>query len=151
MHKYYMSYRMPAVALAASVGIIGMTAPARADPVVQLPWDKDTKVEGVDVACTGIGQTRNDAHWRDYPVKLEFSDAKGGYVADETLKVYRPGRLAPLKVSCDAPWVLMKLPPGGRYHIQARLDEPGTTMRSAAVTAPEHGQARVLITFPHSG
>lgn len=150
MNARPLSHRNPAIAAAACLAFAGLAASARADTAVRLPLDTNTTVDGVDVACTGIGQTRNNPLWRDYPVRLEFSDAKGDYLADETLTVYRPDRQPALSVSCDGPWVLMKLPPGRDYRVQASLDEPGTSPHSSVVRAPEHGQARFLITFPRS-
>jgi hypothetical protein len=138
------------VALAAGIALAGLAATANADTTVRLPLDTDTSVNGVDVACTGIGQSRDNPRWRDYPVRLEFSDAKGEYVSDETLKLSRAGGGPMLSVSCQAPWVLMKLPAGHDYRVRAALDEAGTSQRLAAVRVPEHGQARVSIVFPHA-
>jgi hypothetical protein len=149
MNTRSFSGRKPAVAFAACLALVGLAATARADTAIQLPLDTNTTVDGVNVACTGIGETRNNPLWQDYPVRLEFSDARGDYMADETLTVYRSGRQPLLSVSCDAPWVLMRLPPGGDYRVQASLDEPGTSPHTVVVRVPEHGQARFLIVFPH--
>jgi len=142
--------RKSAVAFAACLSFISLAAAARADTVAALPMDTNTTIDGVDIACTGVGQTRDNPLWRDYPVKLEFSNAQGDYVADETLTVYRPGRRPLLSVSCDAPWVLMRLTPGHDYRVRASLDEPGTSPRTADIRVPEHGQARSLIVFPRA-
>ncbi len=150
MNTLSLFYRKPAVAFAACVALLGAAAAARADTAVSLPLDTNTTVNGVDVACTGIGQTKDNPVWRDYPLRLEVSGPRGDYLAGETLTVYRSGRQPLLRVACNAPWVLMRLPPGGEYRFQAGLDQPGTSPHTVAARVPEHGQARVVIVFPHA-
>lgn len=141
--------RRRAVRLAACLAALGSTTVARAEGGVRLPLDTATTVSGVEVACTGIGQTKDNPKWQAYPVRLEFSDTTGAYVSDETLTVAAGRGGSPLlAVSCSAPWVLMKLPPGRDYHVTASLTGNGAPTRSAVVKAPEHGQARFVFAFP---
>ena len=134
--------------LVACLAALGSATVARAEAPVRLPLDTGTTVSGVDVACTGVGQTKDNPAWQAYPVRLEFADTTGAYVSDETLTVSGRDGSPLLSVSCSAPWVLMKLPAGRDYHVSASLTGNGGPTRSAVVRAPEHGQARFVFAFP---
>lgn len=144
--------RGPAAALmVAGLSLIGApAAPARpAEPshTVALPVDAETKVNGVDLACTGIGQTRDDPRWGAYGVRVEFSNARNEYLAGAAMELRdRTGREI-LSVSCDAPWILLRLPPGG-YSVEGRLLESTAKPRSATFKPPAQGQTRVVLQFP---
>ena len=133
-----------AVALAAALGAAGA---ASAD-TVRVKLDDSTVIGDVGVACTGIGQTKNDPKWHAYPVKVEFADAQRAYVSGETVTVSSPKGDELLTVSCEGPWVLLKLPTGGAYKVQATLSERNTAPESIVVKTPAHGQAEFVITFP---
>lgn len=111
--------------------------------------DTEVTVGGVGVACTGIGQTKDEPRWLAYPVRLEFADAKANYLAGEVVTLSQ-GKGAPIfEVSCEGPWLLLKLPAGRSYRVDATLTEyKAAQPRSATVKAPSHGQARFVLTFP---
>ena len=44
--------------------------------------------------------------------RLEFSDAKTNYLSDETVTVGAAAGATLITVSCQGPWVLLKLPKG---------------------------------------
>jgi hypothetical protein len=127
-------------ALAASAG-------ASAQPV-KIQLDQETAVGGVGVACTGIGQTKNDPKWQAYPVRVEFARPSGEYVADEVLRVADSRGQMLLEVGCEGPWILLKLTPGQRYALSATIASSGAATKQMAITAPSHGQARFVLTFP---
>ena len=64
--------------------------------------------------------------------EVSVSDAKG---------------LPILSVTCDGPWVLLKLAPGD-YKILARLSDSPAKPRTATVKPPRTGQMRVVMQFP---
>ncbi len=136
-----------ALGLATALGLAMSAGAAAADPV-NIPLDQSTTIGGVDVACTGIGQTKDDPKWQAYPVRVEFADSHQAYLANETLTLYGPKNAEILQVSCEGPWVLLKLPVGKPYKVSVQLHEEGTAPRSATVKAPKHGQARFVLTFP---
>jgi hypothetical protein len=131
------------LATAAAMAAAGV-AQAQPTPV---PLDDTVNVGGVDVACTGIGQTKNDPKWLAFPVRVEFARANGDYLANETLTVSQGGGAPMLTVACEGPWVLLKLP-AGEYRLEGRSSEPGTQPVVQTARAPAQGQARVVMTFP---
>jgi hypothetical protein len=121
-------------------------AVAFAQPV-SVGLDQEATVGGVGVGCTGIGQTKNDPKWKAYPVKLEFADAQRALLANEVVTVSADGSQL-LEVACEGPWVLLKLPTGKEYQVEARLAQSSAGPRSASVKAPDRGQATFVLTFP---
>jgi hypothetical protein len=136
-------------ALAAAL-VFGVGA-AAAQPV-HIALDHEETVAGIGVACTGIGQTKDDPKWLAYPVRVEFAGAGGEYLANETLVLSGAKGAQLLAVSCDGPWILLKLPPGKSYRVDGQVGASAEETVSARVKAPGHGQARVVLSFPaHRG
>jgi hypothetical protein len=130
---------------AATVGGSGLAAtPIPAGQA--LPLDKSVSLGSVDVACTGIGQTRDDPKWRDFPVRVEFSDARNWYLVGATVLVEDAKGRAVANVSCDAPWILLKLP-AGAYKVFGRLNDSPAKPRSAPFKTPAKTQLRVVLQF----
>jgi hypothetical protein len=133
--------------LASAAAFLLLASSAQAADYVDLPIDSPTKVEGVSVACTGVGQTKHDPQWRDYSVRVEFSDAQNTYLGGGQIAVSgRQGRTL-LKVRCDAPWILLKLSPG-EYAVEGRPVDSAAKPRSASFHAPGKGQMRLVLQFP---
>lgn len=138
-------------ALAVAVGLL-VTGPATAASAapsapVALTVDAETTVGGVEVACTGVGQTRAEARWTTYGVRVEFSNALNEYLVGGAVTVRdRAGREL-LNVSCDAPWVLLRLPRGD-YRVEGRLLDSPARPRSAPFSPPAKGQMRLVLQFP---
>ena len=122
-------------------------ANASADPT-RVPLDQETSVGGVGVACTGIGQTKNDPKWLAYPARVEFAGPGGEYLANETLTVSDAKGGEVLAVSCEGPWILLKLPPGKTFKVDGQVEGAPAVTVSAKVRAPSHGQARFVLRFP---
>lgn len=120
---------------------------ARADPQ-RLRLDEEATVGGVGVACTGVGETRNLPKWGSYSVKLEFADPKGAYFADEEVTLAGSKGPPVLDVTCEGPWLLLKLPPRQAFKVEARLQQAGVAPQTAMVKAPTHGQATFVLHFP---
>ena len=111
--------RFSRLALALSVTI----GPAFLLPLLTKPagavQDQPVMIGGVETVCTGVGSAKDNPAWSAYPVKLVFADPSGANLAQVHLSVMRAGR--PLvETECDAPWVLMKLPPGN-YDVAATV------------------------------
>jgi hypothetical protein len=84
--------------------------------------DQPVMIGGVETVCTGVGSAKDNPAWSAYPVKLVFADPSGANLAQVHLSVSQGGR--PLvETECDAPWLLMKLPPG-TYNVAATV--PGS-------------------------
>ncbi|MFI4974083.1 MAG: hypothetical protein ACHP84_06055 [Caulobacterales bacterium] len=117
-------------------------------PAQPVPLDSETVLAGIPVACTGIGQTKQDPKWAAYPVRLEFANPKHEYLADEVVTLYDGGRPR-FTMSCEGPWVLMTLPAGKGFKVEAMVRHPMRGPVSATVKAPKHGQTRFVLTFPN--
>jgi hypothetical protein len=137
----------PLTAGLAVLTIAAAALPAKADPT-EVNLNDETTIGGIGVACTGVGQSRDQPQWRTYPVKLVFADPKGLLLADVTVSVTDAKGAQVLQMHCGGPWVLMKLPAGKSFKVEARLSQPGTAPRTNSVRAPAHGQATVVFTFP---
>ena len=88
--------------------------------------------EGTAYACTGFGQeVRDDPRWNAYPLKLVFATDAGAYFANVVTTIENAAGETVLRTDCNAPWVLVKLPPG-RYEVTARA-LPENVERSATV------------------
>jgi len=134
--------------LAGAMLISLLLAPAAQAQPTRVRLDEETTIGGIPVACTGVGQTKNDPKWGAYPVKVEFAGPNAEYVAGEVLTL-QDAKAAPLlSVSCEGPWILLKLPTGKPYIVQASLSESEADRKSATIRAPRHGQARFVLTFP---
>jgi hypothetical protein len=118
-----------------------------ADEPQALTVDAETQVGGVPVACTGIGQMRNDPRWQAYGVRIEVSNAMNEYLVGEAVTVRDKAGAEILSVTCDAPWVLIKLPPGA-YVVEGRILGSPAKPRSAPFSPPKSGQMRLVLQFP---
>lgn len=132
--------------LASAAIALTLAGVATAEPTA-LAVDAETEVGGVPVACTGIGQTRLDPKWQAYGVRVEFSNALNEYLVGGAVSVRdRTGRTV-LDVTCDAPWVLIKLPPGA-YVVEGRILGSQAKPRTAPFSPPATGQMRLVLQFP---
>lgn len=141
--------RTIAVAAAlATLAAFGPPAQVQAQPAdeVNLPLDRSVTVGGVEVACTGVGQTRTDPKWQAFPVRVEFSDSRQEYLGSGAVTVFADRRRL-LSVRCDAPWILLKLQPGA-YRIEGRVPGSPARPRSAGFHTPARGQMRLVLQFP---
>ncbi len=140
--------RKPRLHLAAAAALaLAATGQVAAAQPVALAVDAETTLSGIPVACTGIGQTRDDPRWQAYGVRVEVSNAANEYLVGGAVTVRdRAGREV-LSASCDAPWILMKLPPGA-YRIEGRILGSSARPRSAPFSAPARGQMRLVLQFP---
>lgn len=142
------------LSLAALCAAGASAAPREAPPpaafdveIERMAVDQNVVIGGVQLACTGIGDTRKDPKWAAYPIRVEFSDAKNEYMTDALVALMNAKGEAVLMVRCDSPWLLLK-PPPGNYAVYAQLVDSSARMRSARFTVPAHGQKRVVLQFP---
>lgn len=137
-----------AAILAAAPALAATAVPPGAElPAQILPVDKSAEAGGIQVACTGMGETRLDPKWTGYPVRVEFSNARAEYLTDAQIVLTNAKGKPLLKVSCTAPWVLLK-PPAGSYAVYGQLLESKAKPRSAPFKVPAKGQIRVVLEFP---
>jgi hypothetical protein len=110
-----------------------------------MPIDQETSVNGIQAACTGVGdQQENNARWSQYPVKEVVSGTGHQFFAGETVSITKSGGEQVAQMTCNAPWVLMKLEPGA-YHATVYL--PGHPTKTVAFNAPSSGQREVNVVY----
>jgi|GEM_PF-1788943 len=87
-------------------------------PETYLPIDEVTTVDGMRMACTGIGlEARQREDWKHFPVRFEFSGSYHQYLPGGRLVIKSwEGRRPLVHVRCDAPWILIDLEPG-KYRV----------------------------------
>jgi hypothetical protein len=114
----------------------------------RVPLDSEIVVGGIHVGCTGVGQTKNDARWRAYPIRVEFADTNHAYLADEALSVSDASGRALATVTCEGPWILLRPEAPGAYAIKGWLPSRPAPTRTGTFRVPGKGQARLVLTFP---
>ncbi|HEX4292492.1 MAG TPA: hypothetical protein VHZ29_00010 [Rhizomicrobium sp.] len=123
------------------LGTAAWTAPALA---VQ---DTPTTINGVETVCTGVGSAKDDPRWSAYPVKIVIANTAGENVAAMNIALSQNGKPV-VQTTCDAPWILFKLP-AGHYSASATMVTPPGTSRSTDFTiAGSGGQKELTIAFP---
>ena len=108
--------------------------------------DQPVTIGGVESVCTGVGSAKDNPDWKDYPVKLTFSNLAGEDEASEHVALMQGGKTV-METDCDAPWLLIKAP-AGQYKVNASL--PGSTRTASAAfsTSGSGGQKTVNLAFP---
>ena len=107
------------IAAIAAGSMLAAATDAAAQPV-RVPLDQETTIGGIGVACTGIGQTKDDPKWKAYPVLVEYAGPGGELLANVTLTVSDAKGAAMLSAWCEGPWILLKLPPARPTGSRAR-------------------------------
>lgn len=116
-------------------------------PVTPLPMDGIALVNGIDAACTGIGdEAQEDPRWQRFPIRIEVAGRNNEYLADVLLTVATPAGVEIATVRCEGPWVLLDLD-AGEYRVTALV--PGAAAaKTVKVNVPARGQRRAVIQFP---
>jgi hypothetical protein len=112
------------------------------------PLDGEIVVSGMHVGCTGVGQTKNDARWRAYPVRIEFADTNHAYLADEALTISDASGKALATVTCEGPWILLRPEAPGAYAFKGWFPSRAVAPRTGTFRVPGKGHARLVLTFP---
>ncbi len=134
-----------ALAAVATGALLGFVWPANADP---LPMDQEITVNGIQTACTGIGDSaQTDPRWKAFPIRVEFSNGGAQYLSGAHVVLSSGGKTL-TAFDCSGAWVLFRVKPGA-YKVEATItDQPGAGTKSATFSPPATGQKRVVIQFP---
>ncbi len=141
-----MPRRVRWIACSAAVMALAVASVAVAAPT-SVPLDTETTVSGVPVACTGVGQSRLNPHWDSYPVRVEFSGADNALLADEALRILDEKGAEVVSVSCEGPWILLKLAPGA-YSIEGWLIGEDAKPQRGFFKVPRNGPTHLELRFP---
>ena len=135
-----------AITVAVAAGSL-MALPA----LINSAWavqDQPVTMGGVESVCTGVGSAKDNPDWKNYPIKLTFSNLAGENEAAEHVAITQGGKSV-METDCDAPWLLIKAP-AGHYDVSASLPgNNGARMAKAAFsTGGSGGQQTVNLAFP---
>ena len=109
--------------------------------------DMPKAIDGIETVCDGTTvANRNDPKWKAYSLRMEFVGKGGQYLGGETVNL--KGDELDISVTCEGPWVLMKLP-AGSYHVSA--DVPDAGHKEMNIRVPASGQHVALFSFPNAG
>ncbi|MCE9524025.1 MAG: hypothetical protein K8S25_16535 [Alphaproteobacteria bacterium] len=133
-------------AACAAIATVIACATARAGEVSPLTADQPSTMNGIDIACTGVGdEAQTDPRWPAYGVRIEFADGQAQYLSDVTISIADASGTTLLETRCDSPWFLAKLSPG-KYTVSGTFE--GRLTKTATFTAPKSGQSRIVVRFP---
>ena len=135
---------MPMSKLALAISLAAGTAlawPALVAPV-QAVQDQPVTIGGLEAVCTGVGSAKDNPEWSSYPIKLVLANSAGENLADAHFSVSHNGATV-LETDCDAPWLLLKAPPG-QYTATALV---GQASRSTSFTAGKGPQKELTLMF----
>ena len=136
---------MTRTTLAAALASLLAGAPAYAGDV--LPADQPVTLNGIEVACTGVGdEAQADPRWPAFAARIEFANAAAEYLSDVDVTIADAKGETLVEARCDSPWFLAKLPPG-KYLVSGTFE--GHESTTAKFTAPKSGQARIVVRFPN--
>ncbi|OJT96833.1 MAG: hypothetical protein BGN82_07910 [Alphaproteobacteria bacterium 65-7] len=114
--------------------------------------DQPIRSGDIEAVCTGVGSAKDDPRWTAYPVKIVLATQNGANLANAHITLSKEGRgkggQAAMQFDCDAPWVLVKAPPGS-YSATATLVRDTTISRSVNFSTSGSGPQRELtLMFP---
>ena len=107
--------------------------------------DQPVTIGGVESVCTGVGSAKDNPAWKNYPIKLTFSNLAGENEAAEHVAITQGGKSV-METDCDAPWLLIKAP-GGKYDVHASLPDSRTASASFS-TSGSGAQQAINLAFP---
>jgi len=113
-----------------------------------LQLDAETMIGGIGVACTGIGESKHEARWNDYPLRIEFANDLREYLIGTKVTVSTMEQQPIMNVSCWGSWLLLKPPARDSYRVEARIIGETGPSQITTVQAPTSGQARIVLEFP---
>lgn len=113
-----------------------------------VPLDSEASMRGLQVACTGVGQSKDDPKWRAYPVRVEFSNPSGAFLANGAVSIATAGGKSLASVSCEGPWILLRPTSGrGAFRVTGWLPGQGYKAVSQSFTIPAGGQQVIDLRF----
>ena len=122
---------------------ISLAGPAFSDPMAM---DSPSRFGGLEAACTGVGDAKDDPRWLAYPVRIEFSNGGAQNLSGAHVALSEHGR-AVADFDCGGPWVVLRGTPA-TYRVTATIT--GSTARPAHATFSlgKGPQRRVVLRFP---
>jgi len=107
--------------------------------------DEEKTYQGIQYACTGVGESKDYPQWKTYPVKLMFTAGSRAYVADVAVSIQDSSGATIFQANCDTPWLMLRLQPGN-YSVSAKAS--GASTKQIKIQAPGSGQKEYVFRFP---
>jgi hypothetical protein len=108
--------------------------------------DEEKLYNGIQFACTGVGDAKDDPKWGGYATKLMFTTGGRAYVSYVQVKIQDASGKEVFQADCDAPWLVINLLPGS-YKVTATALKKYT--KTANLTVAGGGkQSELAIRFP---
>jgi hypothetical protein len=133
------SFLLSLTPLAVAIGLVGAATAAFA------AQDTPFTEGGVTAVCTGVGSAKDNPEWKGYPVKIVLANSAGENLASAHYTVTSAGRTV-LETDCDAPWLLLKAPPG-RYSASAVIVGGSGASHSVAFSGGDGPQKELTLMF----
>jgi hypothetical protein len=137
-----------ATGLALGIMLAGAAPASGADAPTKLRLDAETSIGGIGVACTGIGDSKEDPRWLAYPLRIEFANDLREHLVGAQVTVSTMEHQQLMNVTCWGSWLLLKPPGRDSYRIEGRIIGENVPPKGATVQAPANGQTRVVLEFP---
>jgi hypothetical protein len=122
-----------------------MCGGALAQPRKSMAMDAPARVNNIEIACTGMGETKDDPRWASYPLRVEFFDSRRRWMIGGDVSVADAAGNKLVSVTCESIWLLVKVPPGN-YLVEATV--PGAKARMLPVRLRDEKQVRAQVIFP---
>jgi hypothetical protein len=116
-----------------------------ADSALSAP-DREQNYQGIRYACAGVSEeSRADPRWSRYPAKFVFAGSGGDFLGDVTVTIDKAAGGTLFEAHCQAPWVLVDLPPG-QYRVDAVAKQ--NQQQSFNLAVGGNGQTERVVHFP---
>jgi hypothetical protein len=120
---------------------------AAQDAPMRLALDREETFSGIGVACTGIGESKQDPRWQAYPLRIEFANERREYLIGAQVKLHDEAGRQLMDIACWGAWLLLRPPGRDSYRIEATMIGDDAEPQSATIRAPADGQARIVLQF----
>jgi len=128
--------------IGASIVSAGVAVPVLAAP---MEMDKPVAMNGLSLACTGVGSAKDDPQWQQWSVRIVFSNGGAQFLSGAHV-VIGQGSKTLADVDCAGPWVLVN-GPAGSYHVTATIDSSNGNPVDQTFVIGGAGQKRVELQF----
>src|SRR5215831_399461 len=91
--------RLILVGAISAISVVAALSATRALAVQDMP----TTIDGIPTVCTGVGSSKDDPRWKDYPVKIVLATTGGADLANAHVSLSKDGKEV-AGLDCDAPW-----------------------------------------------
>jgi len=124
---------------------LALAAAVAATPALAVQ-DTPTTINGVETVCTGVGSAKDDPRWAAYPVKIVIANTSGQNLAAMQIALMSGGKPV-VQTTCDAPWILFRLPAGHYTASATMVDNPSMTHSADFTTTGSGAQQEITISF----